>query len=195
MEKLTLNELWSLEQYAQCRSEFRQEVLHHKQVRRLSIGPNVSLLFEDRITIRYQVQEMLRVERICEPQGIVEELAVYNPLIPDGMNWKATMLIQFDDVEERRIALRNMVGIEQRVWVQIEGFEPVYAVADEDLERSTEDKTSAVHFLRFELDSAMGQTVAGGASLSAGIQHGAYQHTIPKVSNDIICSLRADLSC
>jgi hypothetical protein len=111
------------------------------------------------------------------------------------MNWKATMLIQFDDVEERRIALRNMVGIEQRVWVQIDGFEPVYAVADEDLERSTEDKTSAVHFLRFELDSEMGQTVAGGASLSAGIQHGAYQHTIPTVSNDIICSLRADLSC
>jgi hypothetical protein len=195
MEKLTLNELWSLEQYAQCRSEFRQEVLNHKQVRRLSIGPNVSLLFEDRITIRYQVQEMLRVERIFEPQGIVEELAVYNPLIPDGMNWKATMLIQFDDVEERRIALRNMVGIEQRVWVQIDGFEPVYAVADEDLERSTEDKTSAVHFLRFELDAEMGQTVAGGASLSAGIQHGAYQHTIPTVSNDIICSLRADLSC
>ena len=195
MEKLTLGELWSLEQYAQCRSEFRQEVLNHKQARRLSIGPNVSLLFEDRITIRYQVQEMLRVERIFEPQGIVEELAVYNPLIPDGMNWKATMLIQFDDVEERRIALRNMVGIEQRVWVQIDGFEPVYAVADEDLERSTEDKTSAVHFLRFELDAEMGQTVAGGASLSAGIQHGAYQHTIPTVSNDIICSLRADLSC
>ena len=195
MEKLTLNELWSLEQYAQCRSEFRQEVLNHKQVRRLSIGPNVSLLFEDRITIRYQVQEMLRVERIFEPQGIVEELAVYNPLIPDGMNWKATMLIQFDDVEERRIALRNMVGIEQQVWVQIHGFEPVYAVADEDLERSTEDKTSAVHFLRFELDSEMGQAVAGGASLSAGIQHGAYQHTIPTVSNEFICSLRADLSC
>jgi hypothetical protein len=195
MEKLTLNELWSLEQYAQCRSEFRQEVLNHKQVRRLSIGPNVSLLFEDRITIRYQVQEMLRVERMFEPQGIVEELAVYNPLIPDGMNWKATMLIQFDDVEERRIALRNMVGIEQQVWVQIDGFEPVYAVADEDLERSTEDKTSAVHFLRFELDSEMGQAVAGGASLSAGIQHGAYQHTIPTVSNEVICSLRADLSC
>ena len=170
-------------------------MLNHKQARRLSIGPNVSLLFEDRITIRYQVQEMLRVERIFEPQGIVEELAVYNPLIPDGMNWKATMLIQFDDVEERRIALRNMVGIEQRVWVQVDGFEPVYAVADEDLERSTEYKTSAVHFLRFELDSEMGQTVAGGASLSAGIQHGAYQHTIPAVSNDIICSLRADLSC
>ena len=195
MEKLTLDELWSLEQYARCRSEFRQEVLNHKQARRLSIGPNVSLLFEDRITIRYQVQEMLRVERIFEPQGIVEELAVYNPLIPDGMNWKATMLIQFDDVEERRIALRNMVGIEQRVWVQVDGFEPVYAVADEDLERSTEDKTSAVHFLRFELDSEMGQTVAVGASLSAGIQHGAYQHTIPTVSNDIIYSLRADLSC
>lgn len=195
MEKLTLDELWSLEQYAQCRSEFRQEVLNHKQARRLSIGPNVSLLFEDRITIRYQVQEMLRVERIFEPQGIVEELAVYNPLIPDGMNWKATMLIQFDDVEERRIALRNMVGIEQRVWVQVDGFEPVYAVADEDLERSTEDKTSAVHFLCFELDSEMGQAVASGASLSAGIQHGAYQHTIPTVSNDIIYSLRADLSC
>ena len=195
MDKLTLDELWSLEQYAQCRSEYRQEVLHHKQARRLSIGPSVSLLFEDRMTIRYQVQEMLRVERIFEPQGIAEELAAYNPLIPDGMNWKATMLIQFDDVEERRIALRDMVGIERRVWVQVEGCEPVYAVADEDLQRSTEDKTSAVHFLRFELDSEMGQAVASGASLSAGIQHGAYQHTIPTVSSDIIYSLRADLSC
>jgi hypothetical protein len=194
MEKLNPDELWSLEKYAQCRSEFRQEVLNHKQARRLSIGPNVSLLFEDRITIRYQVQEMLRVERIFEPQGIVEELAAYNPLIPDGMNWKATMLIQFDDVEERRIALRNMVGIEQRVWVRVEDFPPVYAIADEDLERSTEEKTSAVHFLRFELDSDMGQAMARGASLSAGIQHSAYQHTIPTVSSDIIYSLCADLS-
>ena len=194
MEKLNPEELWSLEKYAQCRSEFRQEVLNHKQARRLSIGPNVSLLFEDRITIRYQVQEMLRVERIFEPQGIVEELAAYNPLIPDGMNWKATMLIQFDDVEERRIALRNMVGIEQRVWVRVEDFPPVYAIADEDLERSTEEKTSAVHFLRFELDSDMRQAMARGASLSAGIQHSAYQHTIPTVSSDIIYSLCADLS-
>ena len=194
MEKLNPEELWSLEKYAQCRSEFRQEVLNHKQARRLSIGPNVSLLFEDRITIRYQVQEMLRVERIFEPQGIAEELAAYNPLIPDGMNWKATMLIQFDDVEERRIALRNMVGIEQRVWVRVEDFPPVYAIADEDLERSTEEKTSAVHFLRFELDSDMRQAMARGASLSAGIQHSAYQHTIPTVSSDIISSLSADLS-
>ena len=194
MEKLNPDELWSLEKYAQCRSEFRQEVLNHKQARRLSIGPNVSLLFEDRITIRYQVQEMLRVERIFEPQGIVEELAAYNPLIPDGMNWKATMLIQFDDVEERRIALRNMVGIEQRVWVRVEDFPPVYAIADEDLERSTEEKTSAVHFLRFELDSDMRQAMVRGASLSAGIQHSAYQHTIPTVSSDIISSLCADLS-
>ena len=194
MEKLNPDELWSLEKYAQCRSEFRQEVLNHKQARRLSIGPNVSLLFEDRITIRYQVQEMLRVERIFELQGIAEELAAYNPLIPDGMNWKATMLIQFDDVEERRIALRNMVGIEQRVWVRVEDFPPVYAIADEDLERSTEEKTSAVHFLRFELDSDMRQAMARGASLSAGIQHSAYQHTIPTVSSDIISSLSADLS-
>ena len=194
MEKLNPEELWSLEKYAQCRSEFRQEVLNHKQARRLSIGPNVCLLFEDRITIRYQVKEMLRVERIFEPQGIVEELAAYNPLIPDGMNWKATMLIQFDDVEERRIALRNMVGIEQRVWVRVEDFPPVYAIADEDLERSTEEKTSAVHFLRFELDSDMRQAMARGASLSAGIQHSAYQHTIPTVASDIISSLSADLS-
>ena len=194
MEKLNPDELWSLEKYAQCRSEFRQEVLNHKQARRLSIGPNVSLLFEDRITIRYQVQEMLRVERIFEPQGIAEELAAYNPLIPDGMNWKATMLIQFDDVEERRIALRNMVGIEQQVWVRVEDFPPVYAIADEDLERSTEEKTSAVHFLRFELDSDMRQAMARGASLSAGIQHSAYQHTIPTVSSDISSSLSADLS-
>ena len=195
MEKLTVAELWSLEQYAQCRAEFRNEVLVHKRNRTIRLGPNIALHFEDRTTIRYQVQEMLRVERIFEAQGIADELAAYNPLIPDGMNWKATMMIQFEDVDERRTALASLVGVEQLVWVCVEGHEPVYAVADEDLERSTEEKTSAVHFLRFELDPEMALALARGASLSAGGDHDAYRHALQRVPDDTMRSLCADLSC
>src|SRR5690606_29919937 len=144
-------DLFSLEEYAAQRQALRSKVMAHKQQRRVPIGPNATRYFEDRLTMQYQVQEMLRAERIFEAEGIEEELAVYNPLIPDGTNWKATFMIEYTDVEERKAALARMVGIEDRVWVRVDGFDPVWAIADEDLERETQDKTSSVHFLRFEL--------------------------------------------
>jgi len=184
----------SLEQYAKVRPTFRAEVLAHKRDRQVAIGPHATLYFEDRLTIQYQVQEMLRIERVFEPEGIADELGAYNPLIPDGTNWKATFMIEYGDVEERRVALMNMVGIEHRVWVQVAGFDRVYANADEDLERTTDDKTSSVHFLRFELTPAMIAAVKQGAAIGMGIEHEAYNHTVPGVREGVRRSLAADLS-
>ncbi|HET6726353.1 MAG TPA: DUF3501 family protein [Gammaproteobacteria bacterium] len=193
MEKLTRDDLLSLEQYADKRMEFRQRVLGHKRDRKLPIGPNVTLLFEDRLTIQYQIQEMLRVERIFEAAGIQEELDAYNPLIPDGQNWKATMLIEFPDVDERRVALKQLVGIERQVWVQATGCDRIIAVADEDLERATPEKTSAVHFLRFDLDDESVQALKSGASIGAGIDHPEYGYTVGPVLENLRRSLLADL--
>ena len=155
MSKLTREDLYSLEKYAAVRTEFRAKVMAHKANRRLAIGPHATLYFEDSLTMQYQVQEMLRLERIFEPEGIQQELDVYNPLIPDGSNWKATFMVEYEDVEERRAALARLIGIEKTVWVQAEGCGKVYAICNEDLDRETEDKTSAVHFLRFELTPEM----------------------------------------
>jgi hypothetical protein len=149
----------------------------HKKHRRVPIGPNAALYFEDALTMQYQVQEMLRIERIFEAEGINEELEVYNPLIPDGMNWKATFMVEFGDVEERKAALAKMIGIDKKIWVQVEGFEKVNPIANEDLDRETEDKTSSVHFMRFELTADMVKAVLNGASISAGIDHEAYMHS------------------
>ncbi len=193
MQKLTPEDLYSLEEYARIRSHFRAEVMAHKRNRQLAIGTNATLYFEDRLTMQYQVQEMLRAERIFEPEGIVEELAAYNPLIPDGSNWKATFMIEYADVEERRQALARMVGIEDRVWVQVEGFERVLAIADEDLERETEEKTSAVHFLRFELTPDMVSALQSGAGLAGGIDLDAYREEVNPVPANIRQSLVADL--
>ncbi len=193
MQKLTREDLYSLEEYARVRSHFRAEVMVHKRNRHLAIGANATLYFEDRLTMQYQVQEMLRVERIFEPEGIAEELAAYNPLIPDGSNWKATFMIEYADVEERRQALARMGGIEDRVWVQVEDSERVLAIADEDMERETEDKTSAVHFLRFELTSAMVSALRSGAGLAAGIDLDAYRKEVNPVPDNIRQSLVADL--
>src|SRR5690242_10211534 len=162
MNKLERKDLWSLEEYAQKRTTFRQQVMQHKQARTLHIGPNVTLLFEDRLTMQYQVQEMLRAERIFEAEGIQQELDAYNPLIPDGRNWKATMLIEYADERERRAALAKLIGVEQRVWLQVRGLGRVTPIADEDLERETEEKTSSVHFLRFELTPEMVQALKSG---------------------------------
>src|SRR3990172_10367639 len=151
MKKLNREDLFSLEKYAEIRPQFRAQVMAHKQNRQVAIGPHATLYFEDRLTMQYQVQEMLRIERVFEAEGIEDEVAVYNPLIPDGTNWKATFMVEIGDIEARRVALMQMVGIENQVWVQVAGSERVYAIADEDLERATEDKTSSVHFLRFEL--------------------------------------------
>ncbi|MCA8965798.1 MAG: DUF3501 family protein [Planctomycetes bacterium] len=163
MEKLTRADLYPLEQYAAMRGEFRTRVMAHKKHRKVHVGPNATLYFEDRLTMHYQIQEMLRAERIFEAEGIEDELAAYNPLIPDGMNWKATFMVEFDDVDARREALGRFVGIEDRVWMRVNGMDPVYAIADEDLERDTEEKTSAVHFLRFELTAPMVAALQAGA--------------------------------
>jgi len=192
--KLRPEDLYSLEQYSKQRAEFRPRVIEHKKARTVQCGPNATWLFEDRLTVQYQVQEMLRIERIFESEGIADELAAYNPLIPDGSNWKATLLIEYPDVEQRRVALAGLKGVEDRCWVRVAGHERVFAIADEDLERENEEKTSSVHFLRFELTPAMVAAAKGGAAISIGMDHDAYRHAIdplPPASRD---SLARDLA-
>ena len=191
--KLNRSDLMSLEQYSTARKEFRSRVLEHKRTRIVTIGPNASWCFEDRLTIQYQVQEMLRVERIFEADGIQDELDAYNPLIPDGTNWKATFLIEYPDVAERKAALAKLKGIEDRCWVQVDDLELIYAIADEDLERENEEKTSAVHFLRFELSAAMVAAARSGAAISVGIDHDNYSHEIRPLPQAIRDSLARDL--
>jgi hypothetical protein len=176
--RLTRADLMSLEQYSTARKEFRNRVLEHKRNRLVAIGPNVTWCFEDRLTIQYQVQEMLRVERIFESAGIQDEIDAYNPLIPDGSNWKATFLIEFPDADERKVKLAGLKGVEDRCWVQVAGFERVFAIADEDLERENEEKTSSVHFLRFELTPEMKSQVESGAQVSVGIDHPNYKYEV-----------------
>ena len=193
MKKLVETELLSLERYSRERTEFRARVIAHKRNRQVNVGPNTMWLFEDRITVQYQVQEMLRTERIFEAEGIAEELAAYNPLIPDGSNWKVTFLIEYPDAEVRRVQLERLKGIEDRCWVQVAGFDRVLAIADEDMERENDVKTSAVHFLRFELSEAMASGLGGGATLSVGIDHPNYQHQISPVADNVRAALVADL--
>ena len=193
MDKLKRDDLMSLEEYAEARDEFRNTVLAHKRNRRLELGTNAALYFEDRLTMQYQVQEMLRIERIFEAAGIKDELDAYNPLIPDGSNWKATFMIEFPDVEERRAMLQQLRGVEDRVFVQIDGFERVFAIADEDLDRADEQKTSAVHFLRFELPPEQVARMKAGATLSAGIDHDSYRVEIPAIPENVRNSLLGDL--
>jgi len=178
MSHLTSADLYSLEAYAKMRGDFRAKVMAHKRDRKIHIGTNATLYFEDRLTIQYQVQEMLRIERIFEPEGIVNELAAYNPLIPDGSNWKATFMVEYPDAEERRVELGKLIRIEGQVWVQVAGREKVFAVADEDLERADETKTSSVHFLRFELTPEMIAALKGGAELAIGIDHPYYRQAV-----------------
>jgi hypothetical protein len=194
MEKLKKDDLLSLERYARERDAFRNRVLAHKRHRQLAVGPNTTWSFEDRLTIQYQVQEMLRTERIFEPEGIADELAAYNPLIPDGRNWKVTLLIEFTDPDERRTQLERLIGIEDRCWVQVADFERVFPIADEDLERETDEKTSSVHFLRFELTAAMIGALRAGASLAAGVDHSGYQHAVDTVSEPVRRALVADFA-
>lgn len=194
MDKLTAEDLYPLETYARLRPEFRERVMEHKAHRRLALGPHLSLAFEDRLTMHYQVQEMLRAERIFEPPGIAEELAAYNPLIPDGRNWKATMLIEYPDVEERRVALEKLVGVEDRVWLQVSDQPRLYAIADEDLERTTDTKTSAVHFLRFDLTPEAIAALREGARLSAGVDHPQLNLTLDALPETLRESLIADLA-
>ena len=192
-QKLARDDLMSLEQYSDARDDFRSKVMEHKRDRRVHLGTNAALYFEDRLTMQYQVQEMLRIERIFDAAGINQELDAYNPLIPDGANWKATFMVEFPDEEERRAMLEQLLGIEDRVYMQVDGQERVYPIADEDMERSDDTKTSAVHFLRFELDADQIAALKSGAALAAGIDHDSYRVEISPVAENIRSSLVADL--
>jgi hypothetical protein len=193
MSKIERGSLLSLEAYARERNAFRARVIEHKKVRTVALGDHVTLIFEDELTIRYQIQEMLRIERIFEDAGIREELEAYNPLVPDGSNLKATMMIEYPDVEERKRALSQLKGIEDRAWVQVGEQARIYAIADEDLDRENEEKTAAVHFLRFEFDAAARAALAGGAGLSVGVDHPYYQARTT-VAPAVRAALAADLS-
>ena len=193
MHKIARDSLLSLEAYARQRKEFRVKVMAHKRDRTVHLGAHVTLIFEDELTLRYQVQEMLRIERIFEEQGIQDELDVYNPLIPDGRNLKATMMIEYADAEERKHALSKLKGIEDRVWIQVEGCARIYAIADEDLERENEEKTSAVHFLRFELNDEMARALKYGVGLALGVDHQNYQAEVSTVAAGVRASLAQDL--
>jgi hypothetical protein len=193
MNPITLQDLMTLEGYDKARHSFRQAAMGRKKNRLATIGPDVVLFFEDRTTVLYQIQEMLRVERIFIQAGIQAELDAYNPLIPDGSNWKATMMIQIPDVATRRQALSRLVGIESFCWVRVEDHDRVYAIADEDMDRSTEDKTSAVHFLRFELPPVVRDGVQGGGRITMGIDHPSYRHSLDPVPARLSGSLRDDL--
>ena len=194
MLQITRDSLMTLEAYAKARQEFRVRVMAHKKNRKVHLGENVTLIFEDELTIRYQIQEMLRVEKIFEEEGILDELGAYSPLVPDGGNWKATMMIEYPDPVERAVRLAELIGIEDKAWVRVNGHDPVYAIADEDLERETAEKTSSVHFLRFELARDMIDTLRQGASLSMGIDHPAYEVSPLVVTAAVRDSLLNDLT-
>lgn len=193
MNKLTIDDLHPLETYARLRPEFRARVIEHKAHRRLALGEHLSLAFEDRLTMHYQVQEMLRAERIFEPADIEAELEAYNPLIPDGSNWKATLSIEYPDAEERRVALERLLGIEDRIWVQVADGPVIFGIPDEDLERSTTTKTSAVHFLRFELPAESVAALRAGAPLAVGVDHPQLRLRVDDVPQSMHESLLADL--
>jgi hypothetical protein len=191
MQKLTADDLLSLELYHKERPRMRAEVLEHKRQRHAPLGPNLTLYFEDRLTMRYQIQEMLRAERIFESEAIAEELDAYNPLIPDGTNLKATMMLEYPDAAERRTALEGLKGIENAVYLEVGTLGRVFAYADEDLERSDDTKTAAVHFLRFELDLGMRAALKSGASLKIGVEHELYRHELD-ASAELRNALAAD---
>jgi hypothetical protein len=193
MAKLARDSLMTLEAYARERKAFRARVIAHKKTRTVHLGEHVTLIFEDEFSIRYQVQEMLRIEKIFEDAGIQDEIDAYNPLIPDGRNFKATMLLEYEDVEERREALAQLKGIEDRTWIRVEGCERVFAIADEDLERENDEKTSAVHFLRFELGREMAESLKYGVALAIGIDHPAYAARLDPVTPETRAALVKDL--
>lgn len=189
---ISRDSLLTLEAYAKARPQMRARVLEEKQLRRVFLGDHVLLLFENELLIRYQIQEMLRIEKTFEEEGIQAELDAYNPLVPDGSNLKATMQIEYPDEEERRVRLTELKGIERSVWVRIEGYDPVFAIADEDLSRENEEKTASVHFLRFEFAAAMVQAAREGAAISIGIDHPRYQATLSPVPEATRESLASD---
>jgi hypothetical protein len=194
MTKLTRADLWSLEEYSEKRAEFRTQVLAHKKNRHLALNAHARLLFEDALTLKYQIQEMLRIEKVFEAAGIQDELGAYNPLIPDGDNWKATFMIEYEDVEERKLRLQELKNVEDLVWMQVEGFDKVYAIADEDMDRENDTKTSSVHFLRFQLTADMVSAAKKGAALFTGCDLEGFKIGPLPVPANVADSLRQDLS-
>ncbi|WVN42379.1 DUF3501 family protein [beta proteobacterium MWH-UniP1] len=194
MAQLSRDSLWTLEHYARIRNQFRQEVIAHKKTRQVALGDHITLFFEDEKTIRYQIQEMLRIEKTFEEAGIQDELDAYNPLIPDGRNFKCTMMIEYPDPEIRKVELARLKGVEDRVWIQVEGREKVYAIADEDLERENDEKTSSVHFMRFELDEDMASALKYGVGLAMGVDHPNYNVVVDPVAPETRASLVKDLA-
>jgi len=178
MQLLTPEDLYTLEKYSGMRAEFRTQVMAHKKPRHIALGPNATLYFEDRLTMQYQIQEILRIEKVFEREGILEELEAYNPLIPNGSNLKATFMLEYPDAEERKVALGRLIGIDKLLWIRIDGFDKVFAITNEDLERETEDKTSSVHFARFEFSDEMVNAAKSGATISMGVDHDNYTHVI-----------------
>lgn len=193
MPQITRESLLSLEQYARERNVWRARVLAHKKNRTVALGEHVTLIFEDELTIRYQIQEMLRIEKIFEEEGIAHEIDAYAPLVPDGHNWKATLLIEYPDINERRRELARLIGVEDRLFVEVEGHPRVYAIADEDLDRENAEKTSAVHFLRFELDDEMARALKQGVGVAVGVDHPNYQAEVSAVAAGVRASLVQDL--
>lgn len=194
MPQITRDSLLSLEAYARQRNDFRKRVIAHKKNRSVQIGRSITLIFEDELTVRYQIQEMLRIERTFEETGIADELDAYSPLVPDGSNWKATMMIEYPDPQERQQRLARLIGIEDRVWVQVAGQSRVFAIADEDLDRENDVKTSSVHFLRFELSDTMKQALREGSEISVGVDHSEYSAAVSPLPANIRASLCEDLS-
>jgi len=193
MAKLKRKDLMSLEEYAEKRADFRNQVIEHKKNRNVALGEHATLYFEDEKTIQYQIQEMLRIEKIFEADAINEELETYNPLVPDGSNWKATFMIEYADAEERAKVLATLVGVEDKVWVQVNGFDKVYAIADEDMERDTAEKTSAVHFMRFELTPEMSNAVKDSKDIAMGIDYEGFEQTVNPIAESSRASLMNDL--
>jgi len=194
MAQISRDSLWTLEHYARIRNQFRQEVIAHKRIRQVALGEHITLFFEDEKTIRYQIQEMLRIEKTFEESGIQDELDAYNPLIPDGRNFKCTMMIEYPNPEVRKTELAKLKGVEDRVWVQVEGREKVFAIADEDLERENEKKTSSVHFMRFELDEDMAGALKYGVGLAMGVDHPSYNVVVDPIAAETRASLVRDLA-
>ena len=192
MAQLAREDLFSLEEYAEKRADFRAQVMAHKKSRQVHLGEHATLYFENKLTMQYQIQEMLRIEKIFDKEGIQEELDAYNPLIPDGKNLKATFMVEYDDVDERKVALAKLIGIEDKVYVQVKGFDKSYAIADEDLERDTEEKTSSVHFMRFEFSDEMVAAAKSGADIAVGVEHENYNMATDPVDKAVRDSLSAD---
>lgn len=192
--KLTREDLLSLETYNEQRADYRKDIMAHKKDRQLAVGPNARIYFEDRKIMLYQIQEMLRAEKIFDATGVQEELDAYNPLIPEGSNWKATMMLEYSDATTRVKWLGGLLGIDQKTWVQVEGFDKVYPITNEDMERETEDKTSSVHFMRFELSDEMVAAVKSGSAISAGIEHENYNYSVSPLPLNVRDSLAGDLT-